>query len=835
MALLARRGVSSASYKKIFSQPLEEYPPRVRKLVDMITSRIKEGRTQNLSEWKAYHAIDLAWDTPFAQTTPTLVANIMSQHLDFEQTKAALAEFGLTEDELFLKIKTGEDEISYLPNPPVFVNIFVPLVKAYGINRTAKLFNERNTNPLLEYKPLKATDRNSVACEIVTDLINNLSRWYGYPAVLRQMIMQQVKYGIALAFPREEWHSERQILGDANGIENHVTVKEGLRYVIPDPMRMFFDLKHPLTSINTDSGCDFMGHWHVVSFGDILDNQTYWNRKSIFCGTNWFQTEGAGSFFREIYPCSMRFPVASVSPLKREDKAGFYSAANDRDKDVFLTEFFIKLVPKQWGLGKYENNKMVKSYDHPVWHRFTLAGDDTVIWAAPSAYNPSWFMGYDYDENAARTSSMALECIPWQDHLGNILSQMAITARQNLMKVVFYDNQQIDKSDIDNLKNLGESKYRGVHFLAFDSLKSRVAGLNSQQAFAPVNLGNTSIQELIAMIPTLLQIMDRVLQVSPQEAGGQGTHQQSKYELQQVGGASTGRVAFTSSYIDEGCDAWMQQLYDASMAYHDGTIVSQVSADIPNVLEILDQLGFKALTTGEDKILVHGKKESLRLEGFARTNEGTQNAPDKEASQIIFSVISTLAGQPELAKSVGVKSILALMEFAATLGGAPRGFKLRKDPDAKEGDEIAPNVLQAIQQSQQALMQSVEEKLAKPIAQELGQDKQEIAALQESIKKLEGIFQIAQAANDQLKLKQAEMSQKLQQKDESFSADQKRKMEAHLSGLQQQQDAAALKIEIEKAKAETKIAAERAKSDAIIAAKKKESAAKTDSEPASSE
>ena len=69
---------------------------------------------------------------------------------------------------------------------------------------------------------------------------------------------------------------------DDNGEEQEVIQKEGssIRIAASFP-ELFWDLSYPVQSLNTDTGCEFAGYWKVVSYGDILDNSVYWNRRSV--------------------------------------------------------------------------------------------------------------------------------------------------------------------------------------------------------------------------------------------------------------------------------------------------------------------------------------------------------------------------------------------------------------------------------------------------------------------------------------------------------------------------------------------------------------------------
>lgn len=820
---LKSHGITSGQYRKIFTAPKEKRPARVNKLIDLIAERFRSGREQKISDYKLYWAIDLACEEPLNQVTPTLIKNFLSHKWkDADEMFGALDKWGLIESDLFMDVSLPDGNKAKMINPPVLFKTVIPIVQAYLKARLSKIFNDRNQSPLLPYNPLKASTLNEVICEIVTDLINTVSTWYGYPMVLHDSIQQMLKYGVSLSFPREEWHCEQQV-EIQDGVEKVVTVKEGLRYIFPHPTRMFWDLMHPLHTINSDTGCEFSAHWNIVRYGDVLDNRDYWNRKNISYGSNWFEQPMAQNYFQEVFPCRLQFPKLESGSMHREDRAAFY-ATGDREKAVFLGEMFMRITPSDWGLGEYEDKdlkKLVKTYDYPVWHRFTMAGDSTIIWAEPCAYVPSWFMGYDYDPNAARNSSMPLETMSAQDDIGNLYEQMMLTSAQNLAKVIFYDTNWVDKSDIERLRTKGHKIMTEMTFIGYDSAKTMRAGIGNTpdgKAFQSVDFGYKDINQMLQMVTTRLNLLERTLQITAQETGSAASHQQSKAEIIQTGGASSNRLSYTASFVDEGVDAWKRQIFTAYKAYGDAGISAQVSADIPDVETHLNEIGFTIKSRNDQKVIVNGTKHKLRLEAFARANEGPQLAESKEQSQVIFQTMGTIAAQPQLVQQIGVKNILQTLEFAARLGGAPRGFKLRVDTNAQD-DQIPEVIQKAIAAAQSATMSAIESKLAQPIAAEMTSDRQKIEALSQAIDQLKPIAQAAAAAQDKLAIKKAESDQKISERERAFEAEQKRKDAETLATIQR---------EFQKMRAEIEIRLSEAKVDHSI--KVSESAAKTDSQ-----
>jgi hypothetical protein len=511
----------------------------------------------------------------------------------------------------------------------------------------------------------------------------------------------------------------------------------------------------------------------------------------------------------------MKFPVDSYREVTRDDKAAWYTN-NDRDSSVFVATQFAKIIPRAFDLG---------NYNYPVWIRFDIAGPDTVIWSDVCSYNPILMMGYDWDDNAAKNSSLALELIPWQDHLGNIISQMLLTAKQNLANVVFYNTQVVDVNDVKRIRNSGEKKYREWNWVGFDALKMAAARVDMDKVFHTVSFNKQSIQEHLQMVPMMLSIMERVIQMAAQEAGAAASHQQSKAEIIETGGSSTNRLVFTGSYVDEFVDAWGRQNHDAAYAYLDPDFVAQISSDIPEIEKHLEELGFKIKARTGDKLTIEGRKQSLRVESFASSYKGPEPEKQKEMAQVIFQTVGTVAGQEELFKKVGAKTLLKLIQHAAIMAGAPKDFRLTLAEDADDTD-IPAAIQQAIEHAQQATLQTIEEKIAKPAAEASARDEQRIAVLEGVVEKLKKIFEVAKAAQDKNQIKAVEVQQKMKIRDAEFQADEKRKQEKHAVDLQIATEKAKTVIGIDKAKAHVKLGTDKAHAITKIATKKAETQAK---------
>jgi len=786
--VLEMSGITAGDYKRIFTA--SKLPKKTAKLVEIISSRMQQVRRMNIRDFRMWWAIDLAHEVPFKQTTPTIIGEFLSRKwTTADDALKALESWGLSEKELFIKTTTPDGKECKVLNPPVFYQILVPIVKAYSTIRLAKIFNERDTSPLFPFNPCKNTIENRVLCDVVTDISNTIATALGYSAELREAIQQMLKYGISLSFPREVWYKEKQDhWDDETEKAKTVTTKEGLRHVFPHPSRMGYDLNYSLSTFNTNSGCSWALYWHVMPYGDILDG-TYWNRENIFFGTNWMSGPDAQMYFREAFPCTMEFPSfdEGTGKMDRENRAAYYTGTAHRDKAVFVTEFFMNLIPSKWGLGRYADSNLKEldaTYNKPVWHRFVMAGDDTVLYCEPIAYVPNWFMGYDYDPQMGRTSSLSLELIPWQDQVGNQLSQLILTCKQNMANVTFFDKNIIDPTAIDKLEKSGNSRYTGMNFIPIDSMRMQRQGLSADKALFPMSLEKQQIQEQFQMLNTTLNIMERVLQITAQEAGSAASHQQSKAEIVQTGGASSNRLAFTSSFVDDAIDAWKRQIFESYQAYGDGSITAEIAHPTMSQDEfakVLAKLGLEVQSTviGDKKVIVTGKKKSLnalRLESFARSNEGPQSLKNPELAQQISLAVAAISASPLLSQAVGAKTILKLMESVVEIGSGIRGTTFQAQDQNATG--IPQDIIDAIQKAQQATLQAVEQKIAIPLAQANAAEDKEIEQLKQTVAQLEGIYKIAEASQQKTVIKQQEAQASIELSAQKAAEEEKRKNSA---------------------------------------------------------
>lgn len=692
-------------------------------LLNLIQSRIKAGRSENLADFRMWWAMDTAYDVAHRQTTYSMLGTFMDKvyrnDMSSEQVKRAAADYGVTQ---FIREDVRDGKKCATVDLPVFFKIHIPLVRAYTNIRWAKLFADRNTFPLLKFEPIKSTAENRARCEIITDIIETMGQQMGYRPTLKQWIFNALHYGTAIMFPCEDWYVEKEPVFDVKDGDITLRVKkQGLRYNIPHPSRVFYDQTFRVGTINFDSGCRFAGYWRIAPFSEVSGNPVYWNTDRVSVSSHDLIQQNP-IFFETVYPCTLRFPDvdgtgsrSGAGALDRESHATYYTTEMD-DRAVVLTDLFMKLKPKDYDLG---------DVDAPLWFRFLVANDCDVIYAAPICYTPPLYIGYDAHEERRRNSSLTQEITPFQDHMSNLLSQQILTAKQNLLRVVFANQDLVPQQYLKQILNHGEDLYRELLVIPYSSRKTVMQQNDIKSAFTNIQFPMVSTVELMSAFRLLLDTLERVLVYSAQEVGSVAAHEQTAEETRVIQGSVNNRVSLTDSFVDDGVYAWKRQLYDGLMAYGDKQIYSQVNPVPPITPEVLEQLGFtfdKPGVPGQTKTQIKGPLNALAMEGFVSGREGENRINNPEIAAAMSQFMQIMMSNQMTAMAIGPEQAIEIFNLVARIAGLPRDFKMH----VANPDLIKKLMGGAPAEEQQAQMQQMFEKLTEEILNRAGEQTVEI-------------------------------------------------------------------------------------------------------------
>lgn len=700
--LLKKRGYSPEKYKSLFTS--ETPTDGVKKLKDIVSSRIKEGVQRSVKNSRLWWAIDRAYDAPFRQVSYTLVEGILSKKIDERRVLQIAKDWGLTH--LLTPVRDASGKVCCFPDGlpmqklhlPTFFQILIPLVQSYVKIRWGKLFTDLNQNPLHKFDPLKLTLANLVKCEIWTDRIQFMSTQMGYPADLRQTVLQTLLYGFCLKFPMEDWYKETQTILE-DGKEKDFVYKEGVRFAIPHPSRTACDLAHRADTLNSDTGCEWSLYWDAIRFGDMKRDPNLWNKDKIaYSGSSWFSD--LWNPYTELYPCSLMFPdmtPAALGQTQREANLNYYGA-HEQDKAVLMTSMMIKIRPKEFGLF---------DYDRPVWHRCMVAAGETFVHIVPLAYNPNVYYGYDADANREVNSSLGLELLPHQDHLGNLLSQYLYSVKKNLASATFYNTDILSDEDVANIESVGEELYRGFKFIPFSRTELNWKKQTEKEAFYNVVFPRHDTASIAQAMSTMIGILERLLGFSSQEIGQPAAHEQSATEITTIHANQSIRLAFTNSFLEDGLYAEKNLLYDATMAYSNDEVFAEIGDLNDKKRAELKKMGFEIENEPEDghtKAGVRGSKKALRLEGFSRAAAGLERLNNSQVAIGMMQTFQVILSQQQIVAALGVPQIIDLFNKVFVYAGFDKDFKLRATSDGAPPEQAAE-----AQQQLQAMMAQVAE------------------------------------------------------------------------------------------------------------------------------
>lgn len=738
-------GIDYESLKKLFTlDNKNEYgiedatqKGKLTTLRNLIRARVADGRSYNLTNHRLYKALDDAWDSTLKQITPTMLQNLIDSDMKPQAMMDTLKSWGVSPNDVMVEyedVKTPNKTLKKV-SVPSFFRVYCPLVRPYVMIRLSTIMNDRRLVPFLKYEPSISDKVNRTRCEVITQRVEAMSNQYGYFKIVEQAVLRMLHYGECFQFPVEPWNRVEQVLGkdsiyqgedvkvDDEVVGKKAVVKEGIRYHLPHPTRTFYDRAHFPSTFNTDTGAMFAGYWRVVRYKEILSNADFYNLDRISIGdSKWFESNQ--NFFSNIYPCSLNFPPplednSGKSKFDSEAHVGtsFYTTSM-QDKGCMQTELFMKIVPKDYGISEYE---------YPVWFRFVVAGDDTIIYCVPMPYPPVIYYGYDSFEGRTLQTSLSLEILPYQDQFSNLLSQYLLTVKQNLFNLTLVDMDVLEENDAKSMESIGSKWWAGLNIKRF-SLKKLFKQGAQARALYPEKLPQMDTQSITFAMKTMIEILERLLGMSSQEVGQAASHEQTREEVRNIAAHTTNRLRFTAGNVDIARDAMKNQLYLALMAYGSPEFYAQIAADPEITDKVLDDNGFTVEMTDErsgKRVVKTKDKTAIQVISFASSRDGDDRINNSELAATMGSWMVQLAANPMLAQAIGPDQFIKMANMIAKLSGYPRDFKLinrgqDQTPEEQQSQtmqQVTQFVQQTVQQAMQQLSGDVQNAL-KPIMDE---------------------------------------------------------------------------------------------------------------------
>jgi hypothetical protein len=754
LKLLHSRGATPEKLKAKLTATKKD--PQIKRLLELHEQRLIRYISRNFEDSKIYWTLDKIIDASLRNLKYVQAREILATQPTWEAEKIASTfyNWGLHTMLVPAKNPDGTPKTGTGGQPffeldlPIFDTVYVPLVMAYRSIRWAKLFNERNTFPLYKYSPSHATTKHLAQTDVITSVIGRISQDMAYSQDLKQAILQMLDYGIALRVPESAWFREEYMAKD-NGKEIVKTQREGIKFAIPRPERTFIDAVDPIHTLNSDTGCKFLGYWDLKRYGTLKNDKALWNTDKINYGSSqaFFRSTG-WTVYQELYPCTLKIPICNAdfdyATIDRQDKEFWYSTSSEEDAATIVTVMFDKIIPSEWNLF---------DYDYPVWTRWVYADTCTPLYMEVLPYTPGSAYLFDYDSNRGFQNSLTLQLSPFQQLFGNFLTQYFISIKNNLPRIIFYNTDVVDKEHIERITAQKHRLYQQVTFLPFSKREQSFQQQTQADAFFPVLFPQVNVSELSSTLRLTVELCERMLGYPSQEVGAPATHEQTAKEIIAVTGFSSTRSDFTADGVDQAEKAVKRMLYEAWANYGSDQVTAVVVGITPERKKALEALGFEVESGESNKTNtfgVTGKKSALLLSDFATDQTGTTRSQDTKVAIGMMQALGVALQNPVIFEALGVEQIVQLINDVFVWAGLPEDFRFKADPK-KTAEAQRQQFVEALEKAKGEILQA-----------SMQQTQQQLLAVADSIKKqvIQPMEQVVQGVGQRFQAMAAEDQQR---------------------------------------------------------------------------
>lgn len=679
----------------------------------LIESRIQDSMQFNLKNYQLLGAVDLAWDSDLINRSVYPLRLYAQGKIDMAKCATSLEAAGFGQ-----YVTKNEKGVVTEVNLPKFYETQVNLIRSILTRRLAAQSNKyANLYPFYSFEPRGTSITDKLKSDLVSQRMDVMADQYDHRHHQVQVDRGMMMYGNVVDFVRSAWEREDQWRYESAppGVENpdppakKVVVKEGLSFVSPHPTRTFWDTNYPLPSLNSDTGCEWCGYWDVARYRDIHHNTSYWNRDKVSYSTD------SGNLF-SIYNLYFTQYYATITPPATPEGA---TASNDRknsvgiynsqmgDNSVIKWEFFWKLIPKDWDLG---------DYDCPVWVRFMGGGDSTIFYAEYLPSSPASVHSFNSNDDRLVNISFAHELMGFQDQLTQLFTHLMLCLQADHLKMMLVDEDWVSA---ENLKTVlaqlkGQASHPGT--IVVPVSRSKMAEMNVQPGQEIVSLVETrsmAIDQILRGISSLIQMVERLAALSPQEQGQPAPREISATETNLIAGTTESVYGFISDSIDEGRAAKKRIMWESWMVLGQSEFRLPVRDRYPS--KVIEAAGLKAdnaegdigseLSVNGDGMVarytVSGKVSSLEHDMIFTSRDGAERPTNTQAANVMVQLLQGVMSIPAVAQAIKKDQLFEMINEIFRKSGAGYDLKLELQPG--EDNSMGPDPNQVITDIQGAL------------------------------------------------------------------------------------------------------------------------------------
>ena len=704
--ILKEAGTTHERLREILTQSDEDHPDYKRReeIEDTVGSRMTEHVTYSLRNHQLYSAVDLAWDSsPINKSTMPLVM-YAQKRIDMKACVQAL------EGSKSLKEYAKRDESGKIVDIdlPKFFEVNVNLIRSFITRRLAAQVNKyNNLYPFFKYESRTTGSIGKLRADALSQRMDIMADQFDYRHFQTQAIRDMFLYGHAVAFPRASWEREVQWTKDPVAEEFKVdgkyegkipkvsrVTKEGLGWITPHPSRVFWDNNYALSSLNTDSGCNYCGFWDVIRYEEIATNPAFFNRDvvgfseakdSIYTTFSDYFTQ----HYTKITPATTLADPSAYND--RVNNIGRYSGTM-AEASVIVGEYYWKIIPRDWGIGEYP---------YPVWVHLKVAGDNTIIFAEIMPSTPAAVFSFNENDSRLLNLSVAHELMPYQDQMTNLLSQLLETAKADLFSVGIINSDIFPDTDegvklLEEFRNTmaGKNFYASTHVLEASFQKLRDLGIDPKgdNVFKIVRSSpSTALTTIFQSMNNLLATAERLMALSPQEQGQPAPRETSATEVTIINNTTESVYNFISESIDEGRSAMKRICYECLISkgsnevylpvvnrYTDDVIIRAGFRFNPDEDESMSSVGTRRTIIGTTSNLVH--------DYIFTSRDGSERALNTMSAQNLIQLFQIISQSQLLLPSIPKEKLFEIINEIFRLLGAT-DLRLQPPP-GEEGQSV---------------------------------------------------------------------------------------------------------------------------------------------------
>ena len=721
--ILEKHGCTQARLREIFTATEGKDHEVREKFEDLVQSRIHEGISFNARDAKLFQSVDIAWDSlPINKSTIPLLQYAQGK-IDIEQCEGKLSDMDLADK----FCEYGDEGELKAINTLRLYEVQVNLIRSYVTRRVAAQVSRfSNLFPYFKYEPRSTSVSDKVRADVLSQRVEVMTDQFGYRHLWEQIIRQMFMYGHSVAFVDSSWNEtvqwteEKDQISGEDSLKSKV-VKSGVKFRTPHPTRVMRDQSRPLHDLNTDDGPAWIGYWDIIRFGDISNNPGTWNTDDVSYTNSLSSLYNANADFFGYYFDSgnVSFPrLQDPYPFKNERTAqvGIYSS-EDEDKGMFVSQMYMRVNPHRDGLG---------DYPHDVWLKLTVASDDTVIYAEYLPSLPAIYGGINENDDRMANISVAHEIMPFQDQLNNIMSKMLHDMKIGMMKIFCIDQDALDDDVKEYIKDgLSEDTfYAKPKALFYSGQKAADLGINNKDFITVVDAQkelSAGINQSIQAVLQLLNLVERLLILSPQELGQPAPRDISATEVAEITNSTNAIYSFISEGIDDMRAAAKKVIYEHLVSC--STEKFMIPAKNRYSVKAIQEAGFEPEDDRDPQKAIRrniiGEPSTLVHEYLFSSRDGAERSRDTQSAQVLSQLLQGIMQTEPIAQALGKERLFTLANEVFRMSGA-HDLKLETDEaDAEDEDmgiethqfmeqlkEQWPQVLQAVQQLMQVAQQA---------------------------------------------------------------------------------------------------------------------------------